>query len=106
MSNGKEKSLNTEEQEKVIMINDDKNDKNKSKLNKRIYIDTPLRIFVLAGFVFIFAFLSLIFLKKGLETKTYTSIYYSEKSNLDYKVYLKENPYFNEPFLMILVHLI
>ncbi len=99
MSNGKEKSLNTEEQEKVIMINDNKNDKNKSKLNKRIYIDTPLRIFVLAGFVFIFAFLSLIFLKKGLETKTYTSIYYSEKSNLDYKVYLKENPYFNEPFL-------
>ena len=70
MSNGKEKSLNTEEQDKVIMINDNKNDKNKSKLNKKIYIDTPLRIFVLAGFVFIFAFLSLIFLKKGLETKT------------------------------------
>lgn len=104
MSNDKENSLNTEEQDKVIMINDNKNElkkntNSKSKLNKKIYVDTPLRIFVLAGFVFIFAFLSLIFLKKGLETKTYTSIYYSEKSNLDYKVYLKENPYFNESFL-------
>lgn len=95
------KSLNTED-EKVIMIKEDKKEnsnKRKSKLKKRIYIDTPLRIFVFAGFIFIFAFLCLIFLKKGLETKTYTSIYYMEKSNLDYKVYLKENPYFDSPYL-------
>lgn len=102
MSNSN-KSLNTED-EKVIMIKEDKKDdfgtrKGKSKLKKRIYIDTPLRIFVFAGFIFIFAFLCLIFLKKGLETKTYTSIYYMEKSNLDYKVYLKENPYFDSPYL-------
>lgn len=105
MNNDKVTSLNTEEQDKVIMINESKKEikekstNNKNKFNKKIYIDTPLRIFVLAGFVFVFAFLSLIFLKKGLETKTYSSIYYSERSNLDYKVYLKENPYFNEPFL-------
>lgn len=93
-----------EEQEKVIVINDSNNSEGnktgkKSALHKKIYVDTPLRIFVIAGFLVIFAALSLIFLKKGLETKTYSSIYYSERSNLDYKVYLKPNPYFTETYL-------
>ncbi len=110
MSNeSKENSLisKSEEQEKVIVINNNENNNNsknsnsskKSVLKKTIYVDTPLRIFVIAGFIVIFAFLSLIFLKKGLETKTYSSIYYIERSNLDYRVYLKENPYFTEPYL-------
>lgn len=113
MSNDdKEKNVvsKEEEQDKVIVINENnknlkssnKNEKktnNKSSLNKSIYIDTPLRIFVMVGFIVIFAFLSIIFLKKGLATKSYSSIFYSENSNLDYKVYLKENPYFTEPYL-------
>ena len=72
---------------------------NKGVLKKKIYVDTPLRIFVLVGFIVIFGMLSLIFLKNGLNTKTFSSIFYSERSNLDYRVYLKENPYFTEPYL-------
>ena len=95
---------NTEDQENVIVIKDKlNNDKNngskKNKLKKTIYIDTPLRIFVHVGFIVIFIMLSMIFLKNALATKKYTSLYYNEKSNLDYKVYLKENPYFDEPYL-------
>ncbi len=102
----KEKKVvaDTEEQENVIVIKDKlNNDKNngskKNKLKKTIYIDTPLRIFVHVGFIVIFIMLSMIFLKNALATKKYTSLYYNEKSNLDYKVYLKENPYFDEPYL-------
>lgn len=73
--------------------------KKKNVMQKKIYVDTPLRIFIIAGLVVIFSILSLIFLKKGLETKTFSSIYYNERSNLDYRVYLKENPYFTEPYL-------
>lgn len=73
--------------------------KSKSVLKKRVYIDTPLRIFIIVGFVIIFAMVSLISLKNGLQTKTYSSIAYNERSTLDYKVYLKENPYFTQPYL-------
>ena len=72
---------------------------NKSTLIKKIYVDTPLRVFIIVGFIIIFIILSFIFLKKGMGTKTYTSLYYNEKSNLDYKVYLKPNPYFSEAYI-------
>lgn len=115
MNNNKEKGLisnTTQEQEKVILIGEEKQNssnkdikikqsskKEETVFKKKIYVDTPLRIFVLAGFIFVFAFLSLIFLKKGLETKTYSSLYYNERSTLNYKVYLKPNPYFSESYL-------
>lgn len=77
----------------------DKQKKKKTTMNKKIYVDTPLRIFIIVGFIIIFIILSFIFLKKGIGTKTYTSLFYNEKSNLDYKVYLKPNPYFSEAYI-------
>lgn len=73
--------------------------KKKNIFTKKIYIDTPLRIFVYCGFIFIFAFLSIILLKNGLKIKNYQTIYFQEKGNLDYKVYLKPNTYYPDPFL-------
>lgn len=70
--------------------------KRKNVMSKKIYIDTPLRVFILVGVIVFFGMLSIICLKKALETKTYSSIYYNEKSNIDYRVYVKENPYFND----------
>ena len=95
----KEKEVKVVKNEEKVKEVYNKNQPKKNKLKKKIYVDTPLRIFVIVGFIVIFAFLSLIFLKKGLETKTYSSIFYNERSNLDYKVYLKPNNYFTEPYL-------
>ena len=73
--------------------------KKKNALNKKIYVDTPLRIFIIVGFIIIFVILSFIFLRKGMQTKTYSSLYYNERSNLNYRVFLKPNPYFSEKYL-------
>lgn len=86
-----------EKKEKVLVS--EKSNAKKNVFKKQIYVDTPLRIFVFVGFIVIFGFLSLIFLKEGLETKTYSSVNYSESSKLDYRVYLKPNDYFTEPYL-------
>ena len=92
--------MKNDNNEKTIKNNNVKKEVKKNNIaKKKIYVDTPLRVFILVGTIVIFSMLSLIFLKNGLETKTYTNIYYSERSNLDYRVYLKENPYFTEPFL-------
>lgn len=92
--------MENENKEKKSKINVKKEETKINKVtSKKIYVDTPLRVFILVGTVVIFSMLSLIFLKNGLETKTYTNIYYSERSGLDYRVYLKPNPYFTEAFL-------
>ena len=43
--------------------------------------------------------LGILFLNKSLHFKGEKVVNYSEKSNLDYKVYLKENDFYDEPYL-------
>lgn len=90
---------NKEKKDKININVKKEETKNNKVVSKKIYVDTPLRVFILVGTVVIFSMLSLIFLKNGIGTKTYTNIYYSERSGLDYRVYLKPNPYFTETFL-------
>lgn len=94
---------NEKEKQEVVKVEEKKDTKteksSKSVLKKSIYVDTPLRIFIIVGFIVIFGMLSIIFLKKGLETKTIYSVAFNERSDLGYRVYLKENPYFSDPYL-------
>ena len=90
---------NKETKEKIVNIDKmvpKKNKKTKNMMNKKIYVDTPLRIFIIVGVIVFFAMLSIISLRKAVETKSYSSVYYNEKSGIDYRVYIKENPYFTE----------
>jgi hypothetical protein len=47
----------------------------------------------------IFSLLTTVFLFKYFQKPEYNKIYYSEQSDLDYKVYLKPNSYFEAPYL-------
>lgn len=47
----------------------------------------------------IFTIMSVVFLVLGSNFKIQRKVTYSEKGNLDYKVYLKENSFFKEPYV-------
>lgn len=99
MINGQKNQDKVSSEEKVINIDEKilkQGKKEKNVMRKKIYVDTPLRIFILVGVIVFFAMLSIISLKNALETKTYSSIYYNEKSGVDYRVYIKDNPYFTD----------
>lgn len=79
---------------KLNNVNDEK-----SKTNNKVYIGFNTRLFfsifmfiILLIFGFVFAFKSLDFIEQK-------SINYSEKSNLDCKVYLKKNEFYSEEYL-------
>lgn len=71
----------------------------KSKTKHKVYISFNARlIFSICSFIILFA-LGLIFLFKSLSFTGQKVINYDEKSNLDYKVYLKENDFYETPYL-------
>lgn len=81
------------------------NKKNKKKINKKekkikkTYFSFGTRVFIYC-FTFVILFIGCIFLLlKSFDFVKEESISYSEKSNLDYKVYLKRNDFYEEPFL-------
>lgn len=71
----------------------------KTKKRSSIYIGATARVIILIMLIGIFTFLGTKFIGDGLVTKTTYNLSYEEKSNLDYKVYLKENDYFNKDYL-------
>lgn len=76
-----------------------KKEKKQSILFKNIYIDTPLRIVLGLLAIIVLTAINALSFRGGVQLETINSIYYNEKSNLDYQVYLKENNYFEEKFL-------
>ena len=81
------------------MVKKKENLKKQSVLFRNIYIDTPYRVVLgLLAIILLTAITTLSF-RWGVQLETINSIYYNEKSDLDYKVYLKENNYFQEKYL-------
>lgn len=80
------------------MVKKGKSDK-KSTLFQNIYIDTPYRIVLGLIAIIVVTVINALSFQGGVKLETINSIYYNEKSNLDYKVYLKENDYFDEEYL-------
>lgn len=69
------------------------------KYNKNAYISYERRVIVYLIIVLGCAILSTIFLTRSLSTGNKSDITYQENSNLDYKVYLKKNDFYDEEYL-------
>ena len=71
----------------------------KSNILNKLYLGFNARMFMLVLAFIVFFGLGIIFLINSLNFYEQKSIEYSEKSNLNYKVYLKENEFYEEPYL-------
>lgn len=69
------------------------------KYDKNAYISYERRVLIYLIIVLGCAILSTIFLTRSLSTSNRSSITYQENSNLDYKVYLKKNDFYDEDYL-------
>lgn len=69
------------------------------KYDKNAYISYERRVAVYLIIVLGCAILSTIFLTRSLSAGNKSDITYQENSNLDYKVYLKKNDFYDEEFL-------
>lgn len=106
MGRTKKKEIKTEKVASKTKTNLSKTSKSKSDFKKsetnhkhKLYISYNARlIFSICTFIILFAS-GLIFLLKSLSFTEQKVINYDEKSNLDYKVYLKENDFYETPYL-------
>lgn len=100
----KKNSLNKSEkqeqkrQNKLNKINNNK-DNHRNEQKKKIYIGYSSRIIIYIVMFIVFVLLGFIFSFNALDFIEKNVINYSEKSNLDYKVYLKENDFYEEEYL-------
>ncbi len=76
-----------------------KNIKNVKIVKQKIYFGTISRLFLLIFLIIFFTLIGMRFIRKGFVIITSYDLSYEEKSNIDYKVYLKENIYFNKEYL-------
>ncbi len=71
-------------------------------MKKNTTVKNKFKTYVVMGFAVIFLIFSVFVMISSLNIKTISDVNlltYSEKNNVDYKVYLKENDYFTEEFL-------
>lgn len=70
-----------------------------SNINKTKYVSYNQRLIANILLIVIFTILTIILLVSSITIKSRSSVLYKQTSNLDYKVYLKENNYYDEPYL-------
>lgn len=66
---------------------------------KKIYVSYSTRLIINICFCIVFLLFSIFFLYKFMNINNYEKINYQESSNLDYKVYLKQNNFYEEKYL-------
>lgn len=71
----------------------------KKKKKKNLYIGYNTRLFINISSFIIYFILFLIFVFKAFSISPEKKLNYIDKSNLDYKVYLKENDFYNVDYL-------
>ena len=76
----------------------EKKNKSTSKENK-LYIDYKTRLLISVLLVVFLSILSLLITNTLLNLSNFNKIKYNEKSNIDYKVYLKENNFYEKDYL-------
>lgn len=77
------------------LIEKETNSKNKNK----IYLSYNIRLLINILGIFIFTLLFIILFISSISIKARSNVLYKQTSNLDYKVYLKSNDYYKEPYL-------
>ena len=81
-------------------VNDNINDEIfNSKPKKHLYIGYGTRIFLYLILFIVSIVVCLYFASKTLEREKLTPITYNEKGNIDYKVYLNQNDFYDQEFL-------
>jgi len=90
----KEKNNNNETKK-----NDNQLEFDNSKINKKLYFSYDSRLLFNYILVFIFMILGALLLKESLKKQDGLNITYKENSNLDYKVYLKQNDFYETNYL-------
>lgn len=83
-------------------IDDNKLDTNKEISSGKLpgfYISFNARVLIFSFLVIIFSFFTSFFLKRSFAFFRGESITYQEKSNIDYKVYLKKNDFYDSEYL-------
>ncbi len=70
-----------------------------SNINKTKYVSYNQRLIANILLIVIFSILTIVLLVSSITIKSRSSVLYKQTSNLDYKVYLKENNYYDEPYL-------
>ena len=78
--------------------NTEKNDIN-IKSHIKIYIGYSARVILFSSIFLVLLFISIFFVVKSLKFEKAEYINYKEKSLMDYKVYLKENNFYEEKYL-------
>lgn len=88
-------------EEKVEVKNEVKNetDVKTNNINAKTYFSYENRILLNVVIIFILFVVALISFVVSLKVETKSNITYKQTSNLDYKVYLKENDYYKQPYL-------
>ena len=69
------------------------------KSKKKFYIGYSARVFIYAILFLLLLFSSLLLVYKSIGVDEEKSVTYQESGNVDYKVYLKENDFYNTPYL-------
>ena len=87
------------ENENLQNVSDNKFSDFHSKTKNKIYLSYNMRLLLNIVGVLSFAILAIILFIFSISIKARSNVLYKQTSNLDYKVYLKENDYFNESYL-------
>lgn len=74
-------------------------DKDNNNNNSNIYISYSLRVFISMLICFVFLLLTVLFSFKAFNFNESEIINYQENSDLDYKVYLKDNDFYDNDYL-------
>lgn len=74
--------------------------KNIDKQINKIHIGYYTRLIIMILFIIFLSIVANIFLKKSIITENAKEINYCEVGNVDYRVYLKENDFYEEDFLL------
>lgn len=98
------KEVKQKKQNETIKSKEDKTNANSDNMNNHtkndgIYISYNTRLLINVVGIVIFFVLSLVFLVSSISVKARRNVFYNQSSNLDYKVYLKPNDYYKEPYL-------
>ena len=72
---------------------------NNSKSSYKLYFGFNTRVFIYSILSLLFLFISLLFIVKSFYVKNAKDVNYQENSNLDYKVYLKKNDFYENDYL-------
>lgn len=74
-------------------------DKHAYNVNSKRYFGYNERLLINVITIFSFLILSIVFLTSSISIKSKSKVYYNQSSSVDYKVYLKPNDYYKDPYL-------